>query len=239
MIHIIGDYYLQSNGLAIDKVEKASSVHVHGCIYAGVCLIAIIPIYNILLLYAAIALLVSHYIIDYIKYRYIKQLDTKSYSPNGERIIYLTDQGIHLFFISLIAYALTRAECPISITPLISDIFYTIDLPIGEVFSWALIILLIWKPANITIKQMLSIYKPSAEDNDNDKKTGSFIGLLERLILLIFLSINQYSAIGLVLTAKSIARYEKISSEKEFADYFLLGTLLSTAIVVVVFLAVI
>lgn len=46
--------------------------------------------------------------------------------------------------------------------------------------------------------------------------------------MLIFITISQYSAIGLVLTAKSIARYDKISHEQDFAEYYLLGTLLST-----------
>lgn len=36
------------------------------------------------------------------------------------------------------------------------------------------------------------------------------------------------SAVGLVLTAKSIARYDKIAKEQDFAEYYLLGTLLST-----------
>jgi hypothetical protein len=67
-------------------------------------------------------------------------------------------------------------------------------------------------------------------------KAEGFIGLLERLIMLILLSINQYSAIGLVLTAKSIARYNKITENQEFAEYYLLGTLLSTVIVIGVYL---
>jgi len=86
---------------------------------------------------------------------------------------------------------------------------------------------------------MLSMYKPEEDpeeiNKNNDKKTGAFIGLLERIIILIFLSIGQYSAIGLVLTAKSVARYDKISKDKNFAEYYLLGTLLSTVIVIVVY----
>ena len=44
---------------------------------------------------------------------------------------------------------------------------------------------------------------------------------------------GQYSAVGLVLTAKSIARksiarYDRISKDQSFAEYYLLGTLLST-----------
>ena len=57
---------------------------------------------------------------------------------------------------------------------------------------------------------------------------GDFIGTLERIIMVVLMSINQHSAVGLVLTAKSIARYDKISKDQEFAEHYLLGTLLST-----------
>ena len=50
----------------------------------------------------------------------------------------------------------------------------------------------------------------------------------------IILSIKQYSSVGLVLTAKSIARYNKIAEDQKFAEYYLLGTLLSTICVLVV-----
>ena len=36
----------------------------------------------------------------------------------------------------------------------------------------------------------------------------------------------------LMLTAKSIARYDRIAKDKDFAEYYLLGTLLSTIAVV-------
>ena len=47
------------------------------------------------------------------------------------------------------------------------------------------------------------------------------------------IAMNQYAALGLVLTAKSIARYDKIAKDEKFAEYYLLGTLLSTACVVI------
>ena len=46
---------------------------------------------------------------------------------------------------------------------------------------------------------------------------------IERIIMLFFLLIKQYSSVELVLTTKSIARYNKISEDKEFAEYYLLG----------------
>ena len=69
------------------------------------------------------------------------------------------------------------------------------------------------------------------EKNKKDNTAVRFIGTIERII--IFISIGQYSAIGLVLTAKSIARYDRISKEKDFAEYYLLGTLISTVSVIV------
>ena len=46
--------------------------------------------------------------------------------------------------------------------------------------------------------------------------------------------LEQYSAVGLVLTAKSIARYDRITKEQNFAEHYLLGTLLSTIVAVCV-----
>jgi len=56
---------------------------------------------------------------------------------------------------------------------------------------------------------------------------GSLIGILERALVLTFVLINQYTAIGLVLTAKTIARYKELDDRK-FAEYYLVGTLTST-----------
>ena len=50
----------------------------------------------------------------------------------------------------------------------------------------------------------------------------------------ILISVDQYSAVGLVLTAKSIARYDKLSKDQIFAEYYLLGTLLSAICSIVV-----
>ena len=58
------------------------------------------------------------------------------------------------------------------------------------------------------------------------------IGTVERTIMLMLMYMNQYSAIGLVLTAKSIARYDKITRDEKFAEYYLLGTLISAGIVI-------
>jgi len=96
--------------------------------------------------------------------------------------------------------------------------------------------LLIGKPVNVLIKQALSSYRPQALNQEERGGAGALIGTLERLLMLIFLNLGQYGAIAWVLTAKSIARYSKIAEEKDFAEYYLSGTLLSMVLVLVVFL---
>ena len=70
--------------------------------------------------------------------------------------------------------------------------------------------------------------KKLPDENGTDRNAGRMIGTLERIIMVIFIAIGQYAAVGLVLTAKSIARYDRIAKDQVFAEYYLLGTLLST-----------
>ena len=54
-----------------------------------------------------------------------------------------------------------------------------------------------------------------------------------RYFFLVFAMVvaGQWAALGLVVAAKSIARYSKLK-DKEFADYYLIGTLASLLVAV-------
>lgn len=239
--HVIGDYYFQNESMAEQKNEHFSVLIKHSVIYAVACLIIIIPVFNQKLLIAAVALSASHFIIDSLKFCYFNALKKKQkISSEKERNIYITDQCLHLVFILIISYIAVLNKCDFNELTFIDNIFRVIGISFEKAFSWLLALLLIWKPSNITIKKLLSLYKPDGENNDNNKNNnaGEFIGVLERIIILVLMSISQYSAIGLVLTAKSIARYNKISEDKKFAEYYLLGTLLSTAIAIIAYLVI-
>ena len=231
LIHMIGDYYLQTNTLAEEKNRSKKKLCQHGLIYLIASCVCILPVFSPALLLAAILFSISHFVIDLIKSAYIKRC--LNYDAEKERLLYLWDQFFHIVCIFAIAFIWSAQNFEFNAMPGIEDAFKTIGIPLGSFLLWVTALLFIWKPANITIKQMLCVHRPcEGEDKTEDRQTGGFIGLLERLIILILLSINQYSAIGLVLTAKSIARYNRIAEDQEFAEYYLLGTLLSTVIVI-------
>jgi hypothetical protein len=73
---------------------------------------------------------------------------------------------------------------------------------------------------------------------DDDRTTGAVevargraIGVLERALVLTLVLLNQYGALGLVIAAKSVARF-KAMEDREFAEYFLVGTLASLLLAV-------
>jgi len=60
-------------------------------------------------------------------------------------------------------------------------------------------------------------------------RAGRVIGALERWLIFTLVLHAQYSLVGLVLTAKSIARFRQLE-EASFAEYYLLWTLYSLVI---------
>jgi hypothetical protein len=55
---------------------------------------------------------------------------------------------------------------------------------------------------------------------------GMYIGWLERFLVLTALLLHSPATVGLIIAAKSVARFPQFHRE-QFAEYFLIGTLLS------------
>jgi hypothetical protein len=59
-----------------------------------------------------------------------------------------------------------------------------------------------------------------------DVARGRAIGALERALALTLVLLGEYGAVGWIIAAKSLARFKALE-EREFAEYFLIGTLAS------------
>ena len=62
---------------------------------------------------------------------------------------------------------------------------------------------------------------------------GRLIGILERTITLILILSGQWAAMALLATAKSVARFDDLK-DREFAEYYLVGTLTSLLVAIVI-----
>ena len=150
--------------------------------------------------------------------------------------IYIIDQIIHVITIYILCYVIARDIKSIDVL----EVFKTITVPKAEILRITLMFLLILKPINVTFKKILNNIKPVGNEIDHkeDKNNGQLVGCLERMLVLILLLVGQYTAIGLVFTAKSISRYDKIAKNKQFAEYYLIGTLFSLLSTIIIFLSV-
>lgn len=74
------------------------------------------------------------------------------------------------------------------------------------------------------VQGILSQFKSGK--GENARGAGKVIGVFERAIIVPFIFVGAYEAVGLVLAAKSIARFEQLK-DRRFAEYYLVGTLAS------------
>ncbi len=92
------------------------------------------------------------------------------------------------------------------------------------------------KPAHAEQAAAYDTYDSETSVRDNGRRDGEVIGILERIIVLTLVIIGQYQAIAFVVAAKSIARFkefDKKSDGKNFADYYLEGTLASIGVAII------
>jgi hypothetical protein len=63
-------------------------------------------------------------------------------------------------------------------------------------------------------------------------RVGATIGILERVLIVVFVLTGSEAAIGFVVAAKTLARF-RLLDDRDFAEYYLLGTLASVAVAIV------
>ena len=203
--HLLSDYYFQSQKMADRKDQDIKVLGSH-ILYVALPLFIVVLVHMDLWWICSLILL-SHAGIDYGKPRLQKKLKLKT------SWTFALDQLLHIGIISCLV--LLGAKNGTSYLPMdsLKLIFY---------------VLLVGKPTNIVFKILFAKYQPNMKKKmDTITGAGSMIGFLERLVIGACLLYGQFASIGLVFTAKSIARYNKISENPAFAEYYLIGSLFS------------
>lgn len=218
---MLGFFYFHGDRFSRKISAKFTYIVLNSLIYLLISLLLLIPFYSVPLLISVVLLSVLHFVIESVNYLFKK---------NQTASMYATKQLIYLGFITSVASILTYFDHTLELLPVFHTFLSKITINPDDLLAWIGLLLISIKPANVTIKQLLAKYKPNnvEKTSENQIKAGALIGTLERMIILLLISVGQYSAIGLVLTAKSVARYNKISEDKEFAEYYLIGSLFST-----------
>lgn len=161
---------------------------------------------------------------------------------------FLADQGLHLVSIGIIwnffQSDLTESPAVNAIwsalgmpeaISVFSETFPRFNLNSMELLITAIMIVYICWGGGLFVQKFLALLNPSGKLGFNGPKEtehiGFWIGVLERLIILTLVVNNSLTAVAFIFTAKSIARFNELN-DKTFAEYYLTGTLLSTALAV-------
>lgn len=223
LMHILCDFYLQPTRWVDAKKERtyrSPELYCHSLLHGVALLVPAVVLgidwYSAAYLVAIVA--VSHFVIDLWKVT----------TPNGDTFSYFViDQALHVSVLVVIAFYMTDGA---TIDAVLQH--ETLSDGVMVVFAY----LLILKPTSVAIGSVLRKYPISGTDEDNSISGlvagGELIGYLERVLILTFVLVGSYAAVGFVLAAKSIFRFGELSKsdDRGMTEYVLIGSLLSVVI---------
>lgn len=226
--NVLADFVLQPDKWAQDKRNrkfKSKYLYLHVLIVAlltGVASLLFVELNTAAAIFAII--FVSHLMIDSI---------TARYGESASALI--IDQGAHLAVILSIWAFLFNPD--------VSHILNYLTYPTLTHISILLLgYTVVLHPSGIIISRITrgwrdSIYGTTATnkvlsfDGESLENAGKYIGYMERFLILTFILLQQYTAIGFLIAAKSILRF---NASRKTSEYILIGTLLSFSIAILV-----
>ena len=210
LAHLLADFVIQTDKICRHKIDNKWRSHYQYLHAFIVFALSWLVSFEFGFWWCAIIIGASHCAIDI----------WKSFRDENVKW-YVLDQMLHVAVIAGVATlwcANAKWSVPFGIAP--------------KYIALAVAIIVCWKPANIFIKLMLKHYSvnvPGAH-SESGFNAGALIGNIERWLILAFVIMQRYEALGLLIAAKSIIRF----GEKETAktEYVLAGTLMSILIAV-------
>lgn len=214
--HALADFVLQTGWVHANK-RRFGVLLLHGALVLGATQAALGQIAAPGILLLALA----HLVIDSIK----------TYGRFTGPVAFLTDQAAHL--VTLAALAFWGAG-------LWAQGFYAEHLPMPaqalllHAMALATGVILTCRAGDFAIRELIEAQakaprQPGEQPPTQDglPRGGRTIGYLERLLIFLLVMAGQFSAIGFLVTAKSILRFGTVSNDREATEYVIIGTLAS------------
>jgi len=218
--HLLTDFVLQPGAWVEERYRKhfaSGKLYLHALVTAAVAWLLIGWQYWLV----AVIILFTHFFIDV----------WKSWRPRNAGY-FLADQLLHLLVIAG-CWTLTFRD---------EDLWGSIGRWMNaDEHHWIVLTAFVFvtTPAGILIGQLTDRWSRKIEDPGNSLvNAGKWIGIAERIIVLILVLQNQYSAIGLLITAKGIIRFSEKDRQEIKTEYLVIGTLLSIGIAILAGIAV-
>lgn len=222
--HVLGDFYFNPEPQKTNSQSNLSASRKHALSYA-ICLALVLWVSipsstGLLKLY--LSAYISHFAVDI--FVALCKAVWNQFSKWIQENDLLIRQIIHVICLWVCWYCFGDS---LQVRSFVSaEIQHLPALPV----TMTLAVFLILKPVSLIMESgSLKKYRPATSPLPNDPQydSGKMIGYLERLIVFGLLLYGEFGAIAFVLTIKSIARAKSIEGDPNFAEYYLIGTLMS------------
>lgn len=213
--HIIGDFFLQTDTICEGKNSKGFRRLIYLAIHSGInaaLAYLLVGMWECWLI--PVVVFVTHYIIDYVK----------SCVNSKDTWIFIIDQLAHITVIVLLWAWITDTQLCLS-----GD-----WLSNYRIWVVAVCYLLALKPSSILLGTFIAKWTPKENDKNSLPNAGSWIGYLERILILTFMLVGCMEGIGFLLAAKSVFRFGELTKAREvkITEYVMIGTLSSFTIAI-------
>ena len=219
--HLLADFFLQPYTWVSDKrLHHIKSRQ----LYYHIAIVGMLTFF-LMLYWSAwelpLFITVTHFVIDWWK---STRKDTMG--------VFVADQAAHMLMI-VTGWLIFSENLPNS-----SDFIF---VTFRESGFWIVLTgyLLVLRPIGFLIEKATSQWRNELTSEKDEvsglTNAGTWIGYLERVIILTFILLQEYSAIGFLIPAKSVFRFSgglKDNHERKHAEYILIGTLISFSLAI-------
>lgn len=232
--HLLTDFLFQTNRLVEHKRSGHPAAYLrHGLIHylcAALILGFVLPgsLFSLRAQIVIIGLTLLHLLIDLSKI----QLTRRELLRDGSWP-FIGDQALHFLTVVTAALLISPAGSLGSLKILLAS---ARSVP-NQFFAVPVVYAAVVFGGGYLVRFLTKALAEGAQSAPRDQlgqqlqNAGLYIGWLERFLVLTAILLQSPAMVGLIFTAKSIARYPEFKSER-FAEYFLIGTLLSLSIAI-------
>ncbi len=208
-----------------------------------------------IVIFPLIFIIISHYFIDLLKIKFGDSFKIGKGKNSKLLYFFILDQLLHIFTLIFSGYVFFKKDV-LKITMNLFSVENSRLAPINSLLLICIIAILAttvsghfirillgsipnqlltfegkygykneWKSSKLNVKGLTEEYYYSVFSK-HDLSRGKLIGYIERLLVILLTFYNAFPAIGFIVAAKSIARFKQMD-DRDWAEYFLLGTLAS------------
>lgn len=222
--HLIGDSMPLARSVASRRSLRRTAGH--AAFVTLVHLAAVLPLIDVTVAVAVFGIGVLHVVVDGLKGRFAD-------SRRGDPWVVVLDQAVHLGVIAGVWLLVVDGVGWVAPRPSPGWLdAWTAGAVVTAGFAVNA------TGGSVIVRAVLGPLETAGDDRGDSGRSGAgrLIGVLERTLTLILILAGQWAAMALLATAKSVARFDDLK-DRRFAEYYLVGTLTSLLVAVVIGLA--